>query len=156
MPTTVCNLEELEQAAKEKLPQTAYDYFASGAWDEVTLRENRAAFERIKVHYRVLVDVSRRDLSITLFEQKISLPILIAPTAFHCLAHPEGELATVRAAGAAGTIMVLSSLSNSTIESVAAAASSPLWFQLYINKDRGFTRELAGRAERADLAARAL
>src|SRR5438132_13580597 len=142
MPTTVCNLEELEQAAKEKLPQTAYDYFASGAWDEVTLRENRCAFERIRVHYRVLVDVSKRDLSLTLLGQKLSLPILIAPTAFHCLAHPDGELATVRAAGAAGTIMVLSSLSTTKVEQIAPAATTPLWFQLYINKDRGFTRDL--------------
>src|SRR5438105_12289593 len=106
--TDMLNLVELEQLAKEKLPPTAYDYFASGAWDEVTLRENRAAFERLRVHYRVLVDVSRRDLSLMLLGQRIAFPVLIAPTAFHCLAHPEGELATARAAAAAGTIMVLS------------------------------------------------
>ena len=129
----------------EKLPQSAHDYFASGAWDEVTLRENRAAFERIKVHYRVLVDVSRRDLSTRLFGQEISMPILIAPTAFHKLAHPDGELATVRAAGAAGTIMVLSSLSTTRVEDVVNAANGPVWFQLYINKDRGFTRDLVAR-----------
>jgi 4-hydroxymandelate oxidase len=146
---TPLNLFELEQLAREKLPEAAYDYFASGAWDEATLRENRAAFERLRVHYRVLVDVSRRDLSVTLFGQRISMPVLIAPTAFHCLAHPEGELATVRAAGSAGTAMVLSSLSNTTVEKVAAAATGPLWFQLYINKDRGFTRDLVGRVERA-------
>jgi 4-hydroxymandelate oxidase len=139
------NLFELEKLAKEKLPQSAHDYFASGAWDEVTLRENRAAFERIKTHYRVLVDVSRRDLSTTLFGQKISMPVLIAPTAFHKLAHPDGELATVRAAGAAGTIMVLSSLSTTRVEDVVCAATGPVWFQLYINKDRGFTRDLVAR-----------
>jgi len=100
------NLFDLEQLAKDKLPQSAHDYFASGAWDEVTLRENRAAFERIKVHYRVLADVSRRNLATSLFGQKISMPILIAPTAFQKLAHPDGELATVRAAGAAGTSAV--------------------------------------------------
>ncbi|NOS69730.1 MAG: alpha-hydroxy-acid oxidizing protein, partial [Verrucomicrobia bacterium] len=131
------NLSELEKLAKEKLPQSAHDYYASGAWDEVTLRENRAAFERIKVHYRVLVDVSRRDLSTTLFGRKIAMPILVAPTAFHKLAHPDGELATVRAAGAAGTIMVLSSLSTTLVEDVVRAATGPVWFQLYINKDRG-------------------
>jgi len=143
------NLFELEQVAKEKLPQTAYDYYRSGAWDEITLRENRDAFERILVHYRVCVDVSRRDLSVTLFGQKISMPILIAPTAFHRLATPDGELATVRAAGAAGTIMVLSSLSNTRVEDVVKAASGPVWFQLYINKDREFTRELVARVEAA-------
>ena len=99
----VLNLFDLEKQAKALLPQTAYDYFAGGAWDEVTLRENRAAFERFRVHYRVLRDVSRRDLSTSLLGQKIALPVLVAPTAFHKLAHPDGELATVRAAGAAGT-----------------------------------------------------
>ena len=143
------NLFELERAAKEKLPQVAYDYFASGEWDEITLRENRAAFERIKVHCRVLVDVSRRDLSTTLFGQKLALPVLLAPTAFHKLAHPEGELATVRAAGTAGTIMVLSSLSTTLVEEVVRAATGPVWFQLYINKDRGFTRDLVARVEAA-------
>ncbi len=145
---TPLNLFELEQLAREKLPPSAYDYFASGAWDEVTLRENRAAFERIRVRYRVLVDVSKRDLSVTLFGQTISMPILIAPTAFHGLAHPDGELATARAARAAGTILTLSSLSNTSVEEVAAAGG-PVWFQLYINKNREFTRELAGRVERA-------
>jgi len=146
---SVLNLFDLEKLAKEKLPQMAYDYFASGAWDEVTLRENRAAFERLRVHYRVLVDVSRRDLSVTLFGQKVSMPILIAPTAFHKLAHPDGELATARAASAAGTIMVLSSLSTTLVEDVMKAASGPVWFQLYINKDRAFTRDLVTRVEAA-------
>lgn len=149
----VLNLLDLEQVAKEKLPQMAYDYFASGAWDEVTLRENRAAFERLKVFYRVLVDVSRRDLSTTFLGRKISLPILFAPTAFHKLAHPDGELATVRAAGKAGTIMVLSSLSTTSVEAVMRAATAPVWFQLYINKDRKFTRDLVARVEAAGCAA---
>jgi isopentenyl diphosphate isomerase/L-lactate dehydrogenase-like FMN-dependent dehydrogenase len=143
------NLFELEQLAKENLPQTAYDYYRSGAWDEVTLRENREAFERILVHYRVCVDVSRRDLSTMILGQKISVPILIAPTAFHRLATPDGELATVRAAGSAGTIMVWSSLSNTLVEDVVKAATGPVWFQLYINKDREFTRALVARVEAA-------
>src|SRR6476660_3445570 len=121
--TNALNLRELEQLAKEKLPQTAFDYFSSGAWDEITLRENREAFERIQVHYRVLRDVSRRDLSVTLFGQKLAMPILVAPTAFHCLAHADGELATVRAAGNTGTLMVVSSLSTTKIEDIAAAAT---------------------------------
>ena len=143
------NLFELETLAKEKLPRTAYDYYASGAWDEITLRETRVAFERLRVHYRVLVDVSQRDLSTTLFGQKISFPVLIAPTAFHKLAHPDGELATARAAGAAGTIMVLSSLSTTLVEDVVSAAKGPVWFQLYINKDRAFTQDLIARVEKA-------
>ncbi len=143
------NLFELEELAREMLPEPAFGYYSGGAWDEITLRENRAAFERIKVHYRVLVDVSKRNLSTTLFGQKISMPVLIAPTAFHKLAHPDGELATVRAAGAAGTIMVLSSLSTTAVEEVTRAVRGPVWFQLYINKDRGFTRDLVTRVEAA-------
>jgi 4-hydroxymandelate oxidase len=142
------NLFDLEEAARQKLPQEAWDYFASGAWDEVTLRGSRAAYEGIRVRYRVLVDVSRRDLSVTLFGQKIAMPILIAPTAFHKMAHPDGEMATARAAVAAGTIMTVSSLSTTNVEEVAAAGGA-LWFQLYINKDRGFTRDLVARVERA-------
>ena len=143
------NLFEFEQLAKEKLPRIAFDYFSSGAWDEITLRRSREAFNEILVHYRVLVDVSRRDLATTLFGQKLAMPVLIAPTAFHKLAHPDGEVATTRAAGVAGIPMVLSSLSTTTVEEVMAAAVGPIWFQLYINKDRGFTRDLVARVERA-------
>ena len=143
------NLHDLELLARERLPQAACGYYASGAWDEVTLRDNVAAFERIKVHYRVLVDVNRRDLSASVLGQRIAFPVLVAPTAFHRLAHPDGELATVRAAGRAGTVMVLSSLSTTLVEEVVEAASGPVWFQLYINKDRGFTRDLVARVAAA-------
>jgi 4-hydroxymandelate oxidase len=145
--TNPLNLYDMAALARERLPAMAYDYFSSGAWDEVTLRENRAAFERLQVFYRVMVDVSQRDLSRTLFGAKLALPILAAPTAFHRLAHPDGELATARACGAAGTIMVVSSLSTTLVENIAAVATGPLWFQLYINKDRGFTRDLVKRVE---------
>jgi 4-hydroxymandelate oxidase len=147
--TDPINLLELEALAKEKLETSAYDYYRSGSWDETTLRENRAAFERIKVFYRVMVDVSRRDASLELFGERIASPILIAPTAFHRLAHADGELATVRAAGSAKTAMVLSSLANTRVEDVLAEATGPVWFQLYINQDREFTRELVARVEAA-------
>ena len=114
------NIFDLEKLAKENLPQTAYDYYSSGAWDEITLRENRDAFSRIQVHYKVMVDVSKRDLSTTIFGQRVSMPILLAPTAFHKLAHPDGEVATVRAAGASNTIMTLSSLSTTKVEEFTA------------------------------------
>lgn len=148
-PIDSLNIFELEQVAKERLPQIAYDYYRSGAWDEVTLKSNREAYEKFKIHYRILVDVQKRDLSTTLFGQKIACPILIAPTAFHKLAHPDGELATARAAVQSNTIMTLSSLSNTTIEEVSAATNRTFWFQLYINKDREFTRNLVARAEAA-------
>jgi len=143
------NLFELEAIAREKLPREAYDYYASGAEDEVTLRENRAAYERLSLAYRVLVDVSRRDMTTTVLGQPVALPLLVAPTAFQRLATPEGELATVRAAGAVGTVMILSTLSNTPVEEVVAAASGPVFFQLYVYRDRKATKGLVRRAEAA-------
>ncbi|MFQ5889600.1 MAG: alpha-hydroxy acid oxidase [Gemmatimonadota bacterium] len=143
------NVYDYEAAARAKLPQMVYDYYASGAHDEITLRENHAAYDRIRLSYRVLRDVARRDLGTVVLGQLVSMPILVAPTAFHRMAHPEGEVATARAAGSAGTVMILSTLSNSSIEEVAAAARGPVWFQLYIYRDREATRALVGRAEEA-------
>jgi 4-hydroxymandelate oxidase len=143
------NIFELEAIAREKLSQAAYDYYASGAHDEVTLRENRAAFDRLAIAYRVLVDVSRRELATTVLGQPVAMPVLVAPTAFHRLATPEGEVATARAAGAAGTVMILSTLSNTPVEEVVAAASGPVWFQLYVYRDRKATEGLVRRAEAA-------
>ncbi len=143
------NLLELETLAEQRLPRMAYDYFAGGAEDEVTLRENRAAFERIALRPRMLVDVSVIDTSTTVLGQRVAAPMLIAPMAMQRLGHPEGELATARGAGAAETIMVVSTFATTTLEEVAAAASGPLWFQLYANKDREITRALVERAKAA-------
>src|ERR1051325_250570 len=119
MPETeLVNLFEYEALARERLPANAWDYYSSGANDEITLRENHAAYDRIKLLYRVLVDVSKRDPSTTVLGQTVSMPILVAPTAFQRMAHPDGEVATARAATQAGTIMTLSTLSNSSIEEV--------------------------------------
>jgi 4-hydroxymandelate oxidase len=143
------NLDELEAVARERLPQMAYDYYASGALDERTLADNRAAWARWRLHYRVLVDVSTRDTGAQLLGHPIAAPIAVAPTAFHKLAHPEGEVATARAAGAAGTWMFLSTLSTTRVEEVCEAATGPVGFQLYVYKDRGVTRDLIARAEAA-------
>jgi 4-hydroxymandelate oxidase len=143
------NISDLEAIAREKLSREAYDYYASGAHDEVTLRENRAAYERLSLAYRVLVDVSRRNMAATVLGQRVAMPVLVAPTAFHRLATPEGEIATARAAGAAGTVMILSTLSNTRVEEVVAAASGPVWFQLYVYRDRQATEGLVRRAEAA-------
>ncbi len=141
------NVFDYEAAAREKLPQTAYDYYRSGANDEITLRENHAAYERIQLHPRVLKDISKPDLSTRILGQDIAMPILVAPTAFHRMAHPEGEVATVRAAGEAKTIMIFSTLSNSSFEEVMPEATGPVWFQLYVYKDREATLSLVQRAE---------
>ena len=143
------SLLDLEEPAREVLPRMAYDYYASGAADEITLRDNRAAFDRRRIAYRVLAGVGERDLATSVAGTPVTMPVLVAPTAFHCLAHPEGEAATARGAGAAGTVMVLSTLSNTPVEEVIAAASGPVWFQLYVYRDRGATRALVERVEAA-------
>ena len=143
------NLYEFEELAAEKLWEPAYDYYASGAHDEITLRENHAAYDRISLHYRVLVDVRERDMSTTVLGHDISMPVMIAPTAFHRMAHVDGELATARAAASAGTLMTLSTLSNTVLEDVAAETSAPKWFQLYVYRDKQATLDLIRRAEEA-------
>lgn len=149
LPGGALNTRELEQLARERLTSLAFDYYASGAHDEHTLRDNVDAWARVPLHYRVLVDVSARDTTTTVLGQHVAMPILVAPTAFHKLACPEGELATVRAASRAGTVMVLSSLSNTRVEDVCAAATGPVWFQLYVYRDRAATAALVARAEAA-------
>jgi isopentenyl diphosphate isomerase/L-lactate dehydrogenase-like FMN-dependent dehydrogenase len=141
--TEPINVDELEQAAREKLDPGAYGYFAGGAGDEHTLRDNVAAFARWQLRPRVLVDVGEVSTATTVLGTEISLPLLVAPTAFQRLADPDGELATARAAAAAGTIMCLSTLGSvSPAELAAAAPGAPQWFQLYWSQDRGFTKEL--------------
>lgn len=149
MPEEPVNVFDFEALARQALLREAYDYYAGGAQDEVTLRDNRAAYDRLSLAYRVLVDVSRRDLTASVLGQPVAMPVLVAPTAFHRLATPEGELATARAAGTAGTVMILSTLSTSPIEAVVSAASGPVWFQLYVYKDRRATEGLVRRAEAA-------
>ena len=137
------------RAARAKLRKDALDYYEGGALDEVTLRENTAGWERLKLYYKVLAGVGPRDLRTTVLGQSISMPVCVAPTAFHKLACEEGEVATARAAKAAGTLFILSSLSNTGMEKVFASAASPKWFQLYIYKDKRITQELVQRAEAA-------
>ncbi len=142
----VC-LADFEPLAKAKMPVMGWEYVSGGAADELTMKWNKEAFQRIRLKPRVLVDVSRLDTRITLFGQEHAFPIILAPTAAQKLTHPEGELATARGASAANTAMVLSSFSNTSLEDVAAVTKKPLWFQLYAQTDHGFTRELVQRAE---------
>jgi 4-hydroxymandelate oxidase len=140
-------LSDFEPLAKAKMPAMAWEYVTAGAGDEITVRWNIEAYQRIRLKPRVLVDVSKLDTRVTLFGQEHAFPILLAPTAAQSLMHADGELATVRGAGAANTGMVLSCFSSTSLEDVAAAATSPLWFQLYVQTDHGFTRELVQRVE---------
>ena len=141
------NVDDFEAAARERLEPGAYGYIAGGAGDEHTLRQNRAAFERWELRPRVLVDVSTVSTRTTVLGTEVALPVLVAPTAFQRLAHPEGEAATARAAAAAGTVMTLATLSSVTpAELSASAPGAPQWFQLYWSRDRGFTQGLVEAA----------
>jgi len=140
---------DFERAARERLGAMARDYYDGGARDEITLADNRAAFDRLRLRYRVLRGIGPRDTSVELFGRRLSSPVLAAPTAFQRLAHPEGELATARACSAAGTVMTLSTLSTSRIEDVTAAGKGAVWFQLYVYRDRDTTADLVRRAEAA-------
>lgn len=133
------NVADYEAAAREILPQMVFDYYAGGSWDEITLRENTRAFDRLRLRYRVLRDVARRSTATTVLGHDVASPILVAPTAFQQMAHPDGEVATARAAAAAGTVMIVSTLSNRPLEEIAAAAGGSFWFQLYVYNDRAAT-----------------
>ncbi len=143
------NISDFEAVAKEMLPQMAYDYFSSGSNDEITLRENCEAYKRIFLKYRVLVDVENIDTSLNVLSKTISMPVLIAPTAFHRMAHKDGETAVARASGNAGTVMILSTLSNTDMEEVVESSDGDVWFQLYVYRDRDVTRDIIQRAAAA-------
>lgn len=141
------SLADYEILAKQCLSRPAWEYINSGSADEHTARWNVEALARIRLKPYVMVDVTKIDTRVSLFGHKMPHPILIAPTSSHFLAHPEGEVATVRGAGAAGAIMVASTLSNCGIEEIVRAAIQPIWFQLYADEDRGKTKALIERAE---------
>lgn len=147
------NIFEFEAVAKERLPKEEYDFIAGGATDEITLRRTRAVFDSIMLRPRMLVDISQRDLSTTVLGQRIEFPVMCDPSGGHGRAHPDGELATARAAGAMGTVIILSSGSTYTLEEVAQAATGPTWFQQYLYRDRGLTRTMAQRAQEAGYSA---
>ena len=143
------NLAALEELARSRLSRMALDYYQSGADEEWTLAKNVDAFRDIEIHPRVMVGVADRDLTTTALGQPLALPIMTAPTAFHRLADPDGEIATARGTGRAGSIYVLSTLSNTAVEEVMAAATGPVWFQLYLYRDRQATADLVQRIEAA-------
>ena len=143
------NIFEFQELAEQGLPKPEADFIAGGATDEITLRRTRAAFDSIMLRPRMLVDISQRDLSTTVLGQRIEFPVMLDPAGGHGRVHPDGELATARAAGAMGTVMLLSSSSTYTLEEVSAAASGPIWFQQYLYQDRGLTKAMAQRAQDA-------
>ena len=140
------NVFDFDPVCKAKTPKAAYEYVSGGGWDEWTLRRNREAFGKITFRPRFLREVDKLDLSFTLFGKPLPMPIFVAPTGSHAVVHPDGELATARAAGAAGALMVVSSSSSYPIEKIREAATGPLWFQLYTAADIAGTRERVQKA----------
>ena len=138
-------LADFEPAARERLPHAVYEFVAGAAGDELTLNDNKAAFDRLKLRPRMLRDVSTIATSVTLFGDTLVHPILLAPTSFQRMTHPEGEVATARGAGEARAIFVLSTTGTASIEECVAASAAPVWFLLYWQSDRGFNRELVAR-----------
>ncbi len=142
-------LGDWRRAARAALPATAWRYFASGADAQRTLRDNVRAWRRWQLWPHVLVDVAARELATTVLGTPMSMPVMIAPTAYHKLAHAEGELATARGAAAADVTYCVSTLATTSLEDVAAATSAPKWFQLYVHRDAALTASLVARAQAA-------
>jgi isopentenyl diphosphate isomerase/L-lactate dehydrogenase-like FMN-dependent dehydrogenase len=138
------NVWDYEAAAAERLAPGAHGYYAGGAGDELTLRDNVDAFRRRRLRPRVLVDVETCTTATTVLGHEVSMPLLVAPVAFQRVAHPDGEVGMARAAKAAGTVMCMSTMATSTPEEIAATEAQR-WFQLYVFRDEGVTRELVGR-----------
>jgi (S)-2-hydroxy-acid oxidase len=148
----VC-LDDFEAIARQRLPKQVYDYYRSGADDEVSLKRNVQAFRSLLIRPRVLVDVAQRETVVRLLGglSKLAFPIGIASTAAQRMAHQDGELATARAAASMGTIMIVSTIATTSLEDIAEEApQGQRWFQLYVYKDRAVTMELVRRAEKAD------
>lgn len=145
-PVTVADFQKL---SAERLPKATYEYITSGSADEITLRDNVAAFQRIKILPPLLTGVANADAATTVLKQSVRMPILLAPVAGQQLYHQHGALAAARAAAASGTVYGVSSSVGHSVEEVAAASTGPKWFQLYVPKDRAVARRLVERAERA-------
>lgn len=143
-PVTV---QDFVARAKAKLPKASFDYITTGSEDEVTLKDNVEAFRRIRVLPPLMHGVNETDLSTTVLGEKISLPVIIAPVAGLRMFHPQGARASARAATRAGTICAVSSSAMNSVEEVAAATDGPLWFQIYVPRDRDVTKRLVRRAE---------
>jgi isopentenyl diphosphate isomerase/L-lactate dehydrogenase-like FMN-dependent dehydrogenase len=146
-PEPLLSIADFERAAEAALDPAALDYYAGGAADEITMRDNVRSWRRLAIRPRTLVAVSERDLSVTVLGHPRPHPLIIAPTAYHGLAHDDAELATARAAAATGTIMCVATFATVAPAAIASAVpAAPRWFQLYVLSDRGITRELVAQA----------
>ena len=149
IPADIAAVGDYQAYARERMSEQAWAYLAGGAADELTLQDNRQAFDRLRLRSRVLQDLRGGNTRLRLFGQDYEHPIFVAPVAYQKLAHADGELACVLGASALRAGMVVSTQASIELETIAAQAQTPLWFQLYIQPDRDFTAALVRRAEAA-------
>jgi L-lactate dehydrogenase (cytochrome) len=145
----IASIEDLRQLARRKVPRAFFDYADSGSYNEETLHANRADLQAIKLRQRILVDVSSRSLATTVVGQKLAAPFILAPVGLLGMQHGDGEILAAHAANEAGIPFTLSTMSICSIEDVAEATRKPFWFQLYVIKDRDFSKDLLARAKAA-------
>ena len=143
------NIDDLRRLAMRRLPRAVFDFADGGAEDEQTLRANREDFAKLTFRPKILVDVSKRDQATTILGQPVSSPLILAPTGLAGMLWARGEMAAARAAASHNVIFTLSTLGACSIEEVAETSSGPLWFQLYVMRDRDVTRKLVERAQHA-------
>ena len=146
MPDLI-NLYEYEAAAERNLTREEWDYVAGGATDEITLRRTRAAYDSIALRPRVLAGIGRADLSTSVLGMRLPVPFMLSPCGGHKRAHPDGELASARAAAEFGTVLGISANSSYPLEEIARAADGPRWFQTYFYRDRERTADMVKRGE---------
>ena len=144
---SLLSLFDFETEAHTHVSHGAWERISGGSADEITLRWNREAYDHIRLKPRILVDVSKLDTRVKLFGEELPFPILLAPTGGQGFIYPEGDLAAARGAAAANSIYVISSSASMKVEDIAKSTKGPVWFQLYVQKDRAFTRDLVQRAE---------
>jgi len=149
MKTPVTNIADLRALARKRVPRAFFEYADRGSYDETTLHENRRALDRLQLRQRVMTNVDDRSLATTILGEPVTMPLAIAPTGLTGLQHGSGEILGARAAAEAGIPFCLSTMSICSIEQVRAACDAPFWFQVYVMRDRGFTRELIRRARAA-------
>jgi len=146
-------IEDLRALARRKVPRAFFEYVDGGSYNEETLRANRAELEPIKLRQRVMVDVSERSLATSIIGQKVSAPFALAPIGLCGMQHGDGEILSAQAAEEAELPFILSTMSINSIEQVAEATTKPFWFQLYVIRDRGFSKDILSRAAKAGCSA---
>jgi L-lactate dehydrogenase (cytochrome) len=150
---TITCIEDLKELYKKRVPRMFYDYAESGSWTESTFRDNEAAFSRIKLRQKILVDMEGRNLSTKMIGEDVAMPVALAPTGLTGMQYPDGEIHAARAAEKFGVPFCLSTMSVCSIEDVAENTTRPFWFQLYVMKDKDYISRLIQRAKTAGCSA---